>query len=797
MHLRFVLLLLLCNLIPILQLQAEEPSAEGLRFFESKIRPVLVQHCYECHANDSKKILGGLLVDSRAGLHTGGDSGAAIVPGKPDESLLLEAIKYESFEMPPKQKLSEEVIADFEKWIQMGAPDPREGSIEKIQSGIDLEQGKQFWSFQPLKKPAVPEAPSSTWPETNIDQFIWKRQQEAGVKPVEDASRITLVRRITFALTGLPPTVEEVEEFVNDPASLEVALGGLIDRLLDSPHFGERWGRHWLDVVRFAESSGGGRSLMFKDAWRFRDYVIAAFNKDKPVNQLIREHIAGDLLPYEGWQQRSEQLVATGFLALGPTNYELQDKELLRLDVIDEQIDTMGRAFLGMTLNCARCHDHKFDPIPTKDYYALAGIFGNTESLVLANVSNFVERRLPIDEAFHPQLNQLEQELSEVKQQLAQKKKTLAALKGNSPNEKQQRDGLNKSIQALTASQEELRKKLKPLKPIAMSVNEAKEPKNGYLHIRGAARNLGPEVPRGFLSVIDISDSYAKQIPTDQSGRLQLADWIVAPNNPLTARVYVNRVWRQLFGVGLVRTTDNFGTTGETPSHPTLLDYLAHRLIESNWSTKELIREIMLSRVYRLASRYDASNSEKDVENRLLWRTNRRRLEAEALRDSLLFVSGQLDFNSGGNSITKFSTYDYGYEFKSKRRSVYVPVFRSSMYDFFEVFDMANPNIVVGNRNTSTLATQSLFLMNSPLMIEQSQHTARRLLAVPDLAPPERINLLHQWALGRPATTEETELALKYLQNFTGANPTIDDNLEKWSTLCHSVLSCLDFLYVD
>ena len=381
---------------------ANEPISEQHReFFETKIRPVLVEHCYECHAQDSKTLQGGLLVDSRAGVLAGGDSGESVVVGDSADSLLIEALEYgdDAFQMPPKGKLSDEVILDFRKWIDIGLPDPRIEVTSTKPEAIDVESGGEFWSFQAVVRPRIP-ASKIGWSRTTIDRFIERQITAANLKPAVDADHRALARRIYFDLIGIPPTVAQVNAFLSAAAAVDVdnAVAQLVDELLESDHFGERWARHWLDIARYAESSGGGRTLIFPNAWRYRDYVIESFNKDKPYNVFVREQIAGDLLTAESNQERSQQLVATSFLALGPTNYELQDKDLLRMEVVDEQMDTIGRALLGLTIGCARCHDHKFDPIPTSDYYAMAGIFRSTKTFTLGNVANFIERPLPSEE---------------------------------------------------------------------------------------------------------------------------------------------------------------------------------------------------------------------------------------------------------------------------------------------------------------------------------------------------------------------------------------------------------------
>ena len=812
---------------------------------------------------------------------------------------------------------------------------------------------------------APPSIRDTSWVRSDIDRFILAKLESRNLRPARDADQQTLVRRAFLTLTGLPPTPKQTDEWSSRP------FADLIDHLLASKHYGERWGRHWLDVARFAESSGGGRSLMFKNAWRFRDYVIDAYNGDKPFDQFAREQIAGDLLPYDSPKQRAEQLTATGFLALGPTNYELQDKETLRMEVIDEQISTMGRTFMGMTLGCARCHEHKSDPIPTEDYYALAGIFGSTQTIKPGNVSSYIEQPLPNEkehaakEQYDRQAKQLTAKLETANKRLkdlggmpetatakrvaGSKSRPITSLPGIVIDETSAKltgkwtksvhsayfvndnyihdsgqpkgantavfepkiteggiyevrmsyspgsnrttnlrvkidhqdgptivtvnqvktppiddtfislgryrfeadtrsavtisnkgtDGViivdavqflsepvlaklskikpvraipappkptnknrNKAFREATALVKKLDKQLKDLKKkapkskaVAMSVTDEAKPADERVRIRGVVRNLGPVVPRGFITVAQPAGTPPPKIETG-SGRLHLANWIASPNNPLTARVYVNRVWRHLFGVGIVPTPDNMGETGRRPTHPKLLDFLAHQFIADGWSTKKLIRRIMLSRTYLMSTDFDSTTAAADPENQYLWRFNRQRLEAEVIRDAILFASGKLDLTGGGLTIRKFSTYDLGYTFNTVRRSVYVPAFRNSMLELFEVFDFANPNLVIGDRNTSTLPTQSLYMMNSPFVIEQSRHTAQRLFnEISD--DTARLELAYRRILCRKPTSGERALAARYIREFSPDDSKTDDKLEAWSSFCHSLFASLDFRYMN
>lgn len=908
-------------------------ETEKIEYFEKNIRPLLVNHCYECHSADARKLKANLYLDSRAGWHTGGDSGPAVIPGKPDESLLLEAVSHKNndLQMPPETRLAEEDIEKLRTWISMGAPDPRDGVVRKNHSKIDLQKGREFWAFKPPAAPRVPEVKDTSWPRNDIDRFILARLESEDVDPADDAGRHTLLRRIHFDLTGLPPTPAEIAAFLDDKSP--EAFEKVVDELLQRVEFGERWGRHWLDVARFAESSGGGRSMIFPHAWRFRDYIIKSFNEDKPYDQLIREHLAGDLLPHHSPSQRNEQLIGSGYLVLGALNYELQDQELLRMEFVDEQIDTVGRTFLGMTLGCARCHDHKFDPIPTTDYYALAGIFQSTESMGVGSAASGVSSVATVKldstdqgrvEELREKLARLETQSRSLKSQLGDEPtkgpldnslltgitvdSTEATLTGKwtssthtgvwvgesylhddnkekgekeiafsttlpesreyevlvsynsagsrssktpvtihhlngestilldqtekpthlncftslgtfpfsddiparvtisnkdtngyvivdavnftkpgSTGKKDQtstdRKRVENKLKDLEKQRKTLESQIKELEPRAMAPREAGHPADGHVHIRGQVRNKGPMVPRGFITVASDPDNKVS-IPPKSSGRLELAHWIANDRNPLTSRVMANRIWKHLLGEGIVRTPDNLGKTGELPSHPKLLDHLATQFTKHHWSVKKLVREIVLSRTYQLSS---LNQHKQDPENRLFGRANRKRLEAECIRDSALMVSGQLDPIRGGSTMGKVGQYDLNYKFNTRRRSIYTPWFRNSMIDLFEVFDAPNPNLVVGKRNTSNIPTQALFLMNSPFIREQSHFTSERLIA-----EGAEIGEAYLHILGRPPSETELTSTETFLAQFPDS-----EKEEAWTQLCQSLFSCLDFRFLD
>lgn len=942
-------------------LKAEQPSAgptENVDFFENRIRPVLVDHCYSCHSVDAQlagDLQAGLYVDSANGIRQGGDSGPAIVPGDAESSLLLAAMRYDTYEMPPQGKLDDRILDDFEHWIKSGAIDPRTetSSAEKPKS-IDFSVARQHWSYQPLVKPVVPKIFSqvNNSARSPIDAFILSQASAAGLAPNPLTDRRTLVRRLYFDLIGLPPTPAQIAQFIEDDSPN--ALERLVDRLLASPRFGERWGRHWLDLVRYAESVTL-RGLVQHQAWRYRDYVIRSFNHDAPYNQFLTQQIAGDLLPAESIFQARDQHIATTFLTLGNNNLEDQDKEKLRMDAVDEQLNVIGSAILAQTIGCARCHDHKFDPIPASDYYALAGILRNSKALEDANVSNWIERPLPIDPDVKAEVNayklaveSLKQKIDEAEKELGLDKKapkkapeksvkveslpglvfdekdaTLTGVwetssfnprfvganyvhdQANGRGEKyatysirvpetgiyelrmsyssgsnrsthvpvsiqdvvdvhhvsvNQRqaptiDGLFVSLgeyrfdsatpgsvtvsnaeadghvivdaiqllpkdplssarlqttnadidtaqTTLPQRQRKLRDNLQawqaelktllaaaPEQPKYMAVVEDLEKGDIPIHIRGNVHQHGKIVPRGVLTIA--AGERDVEIPDDQSGRLQLGQWLSDPSNPLPARVFANRVWLWLMGEGLVTTPDNFGTTGQEPTHPELLDYLATRLIENAWSTKSLVREIVLSEAYQRSSQPTAELRAQDTDNRLWLRQNRKRIDAESLVDAMLMATGKLDLRAGGKTIPDKLSADYGFEIDSTRRAVYWPVLRNSIPDIFQVFDAANPSLVTGKRNASTVAPQALLLMNSPWVIEQSQAAAKILASHEAESIEASVHYLFETILGRQPDSDELRAVNEYLHSDQESSLNT-----RWGQVVQSLWSTIDFRYL-
>jgi len=825
---------------------AELTSAET-QFFETKIRPALLKHCAECHSVDSETLEGNFAVDTREAIRAGGDSGAAVVPGKPDQSLLLDAISYDGlfYDMPPSGKLPDEVIADFRKWIEMGAPDPRDGEAKSKSGGIDLEAGRKFWAFQPVSRPEVPEVEAGSWPLDDIDRFILSSQEAEGLTPVADADRRTWLRRVTLDLVGRTPTIAEVDSFLEDKSPQ--AYEHVVDRLLASKQFGERWGRHWLDLVQYADSFGTARYIVLDEAWRYRDYVIESFNNDKPYDEFLREQIAGDLLPADSTEEQAEQIVATGFLAIGAWPAIANDFVQQQADILDYQVDKTGRAMMGVTLGCARCHDHKFDPIPQSDYYGIAGILNSTVTapgqMGPTVFTDWIEQRLPEtpqqkaarkqqEAEFQQQLKRLEERRSTLK---AEQKRLIALRKqlaSGGPVEAP-RTGASMTIAHIERRQSAIRAELnridddhrylretnsEPGPPRAMAVQDRPPSEIGDMQItvRGNAHQLGREVPRGLITVA-LQDE-APQMPATSSGRLELADFVASPDNPLTPRVLVNRIWHHLMGRGIVASVDNFGQNGDRPTHPELLDYLASELVANNWSVKSIVRRVALSRTYRLSAAPDAKGVSVNPDNELRWRMDRRRLDVDAMRDSILQISGRLDSTYLGKTAMtpSININDRVGDRKDqisiadaepterilRRRTVYLPLYRRGFrgeMEMLPVFDFPELGMVAGDRSETIVPTQSLYLMNGPFILKQSRATAEALLE-DDADFAGRLDTLYREAFGRPATEKESSLAQAFVTEITAALKNHGRTPEEarrvaWMRLCQTVFASNEFLF--
>lgn len=1099
------------SLVP--AVSAQQPS--GVEFFEKQVRPLLAKHCYACHSSASQPAMGGLRLDSEAGLLQGGSRGKAIAPGEPQKSLLVTAISYgdERLRMPPTGKLAEDEIAALTAWVKMGASWGVKDDALGVEQTTSL--GKSFWAFQTPTEPRIPQVRQPGWVKSPVDAFILAALEAKGLKPAPSADKRTLIRRATFDLTGLPPTPEEVQAFLADDSAESFAR--LVGRLLASPRYGEKWGRHWLNVARYADSNGLDENLVYKNAYRYRDYVISAFNSDKPYNEFVHEQLAGDLLllpPVSDQATIYERQIATGFLALGAKMLAEDDSVKMQMDIVDEQIDTMGRAFMGLTIGCARCHDHKFDPIPTADYYSLAGIFKSSKTMedfkvvakwheyVLApkedrdrlaahnkkieakqkeirrlsgpankqisdearrrveayllastdlfrygsmtlqsvlddsakadssglvriksinfsrgNVDpefkknaddpsllidtegapHFVEYEFVLPENGHYQLEvqqaspqfhtldiringmliqagappetnrtsspgallwtplgifpfqqshntvRLESEgpfpyfegllvarnslpigavvpktsaqlaseyginpdilsqwtdylrrsrgapasvlhawqafgtpaydsLSEWRSPVARlfegirpsTRKELAAFyqnlfdradkawrelqpaapkedgaedanpeKANGTEEKLADPALEALRQVLyekfgpfrspskssryyaveiRAGLNRLNKELKALEESTPQFPRAMGVADGQIgdlpiHIRGSHLTLGDRVPRRFLRVMAGEDQTS--IDNRQSGRLELARWLTREDHPLTSRVMVNRIWRWHFGKGIVPSTDNFGRLGESPTNLSLLDWLAQRFIQEKWSIKAMHRAIMLSSTYQMSTTWDAKAAEVDPENKQFWRMNRRRLEAEEIRDAVIALGEGLDLTMMGSMLT-FKEREYATGIKNrdvinydaKRRSVYLPIIRSSLYDVFQAFDFGDPSVPNGDRQSTVVAPQALFMMNSSLVLKQSQEIAARLLKKAGLDDKGRVRLAYLLALTRLPDENEMTRALGFVGRMeaklgSGQLNVEECRLRAWQSFCHTLIASSEFIYLD
>jgi hypothetical protein len=772
--------------------------ASDTTFFDSKVLPILQKRCFECHSHGTK-IKGGLALDSRSGWAEGGDNGPAIKPGQLEESLVIKAVRYvdSEFEMPPKAKLPASEIAILEEWVKLGAHDPRTAGAGKQKKGIDLAEGRKFWAFQPVSNPKPPLVKDTAWPLDPLDHFILKPLEAKGIKPVGDADRYTWLRRVSLDLTGLPPTAKEIESFSKDTSS--DAYANAVDRLLNSKAYGERWARHWLDLTGYADMIGTSNGVFAEHAWRYRDYLINAFNADKPFDEFVREQIAGDLMSAKSTEDRAENITATGFLMVGDIEIVNPDKAKMETDHIDSQMIKIGQTFMGMTLGCVRCHDHKFDPIGVDDYYGIAGmlrsspsshkmpdmgVWSTLNSTVLPETPAQLAARKKLEAENEQRIVGFKEEQKKLTDEKAVVIKQLAALgKPTSPvsqvvaatdnaerdvpkslptpekksaglPEPSPRDRRSQSVganspdkDALTKRRDELDAQLKKLAetikhaeffkdktPRAFAMSDGPTPADMPVYVRGNPYAPSTVVPRGTLRVASWDKFPA--IPAGQSGRLQFADWLADKRNPLTARVTVNRIWQKLFGTGIVPSVDYFGTRGDVPTNPELLDHLATRFMQGGWSQKAFLRSLVLSRSYRLSSSNDALAMKLDPENKLFWRMNRQRLDAEALRDSMLAISGELTRDSGGPALVLENPDNCGalalkgvnppnYKHAKPRptqefeRTVYLPVLRGGTAGpdrLRAFFDFVDPAGTAGQRNQTVVPTQSLFLLSNDLL---------------------------------------------------------------------------------
>jgi hypothetical protein len=760
-----------------------EPASADLEFFEKKIRPVLVEHCYQCHSTAAKKAKGGLRLDTREALRQGGDSGPALVVGRAAETLLIKALRHEGeLKMPPRVKLPAAVVADFVRWIDAGAADPRGAATTAKGRGVDIEAGRRFWSFQPVRAAELPSVSEPHWPRRRLDYFILHQLDRHGLRPAAEAERRTLLRRLALDLVGLPPTSEEVEAFVHDPRP--DAYEQQVERLLASPHYGERWGRHWLDVARYAEDhpTSEATNQPPRHAWRYRDWVIRALNADLPYNEFVRRQLAADLMP----NLPSAEIAALGFLGLSPV-YHKEPRlapaviTAIAADEWDERIDTITRGFLGLTVACARCHDHKFDPISTEDYYSLAGIMASTQPVEWPLV--------PTDAAEAARVTSLRLAQIEAKLRVSFLKETRTGVPDAGP----QRTAYERRLAELEAKVERLKEEEKAVfsGPLANAVRDAGlwidgadpafthldyragVPRDLPVFVRGDVEKHGPIVPRRFLRVLSTGEPRPFR---HGSGRLELADAIVGDAAMLAGRVVVNRVWGWHFGRPLVATPSDFGHTGTAPSHPELLDDLTARFMRDGWSLKTLHREIVLSATYRQSSRANPQAAAVDADNRLLGRMPRRRLDVESLRDAVLAVCGTLDRTAGGPARNLGDA-----EFR--RRTVYGKVSRSAPAELHRLFDLPDAKRHGDARDVTTTPLQQLYLLNAPLLMDQAASLVQTLAPTDDDA---MIRALFRHILLRAPSDRETALARQLV-----------GEARQWPLLAHALLASNEFLFVD
>ena len=806
--------------------------------FDRDIAPVLRQHCVDCHGSDDQS--GGLRLDRMASLSAETDSGKpALVPGNSRQSELIRRITSESedLQMPPEgPRLSAGEIQRIQRWIDQGAAGFERAHVAAPGSGA--EEGamvndreirpSDHWAFQPIGAaggpPTCQSTCQSTWPNTEIDRFIALRREAVGLSATADAAPAVLIRRATYALTGLPPTIDEVTRFQAAVESLgtETAMANLVDRLLSRPAYGERWGRHWMDWVRYADTAGDNSDYPIPQAYLYRNYIIDALNNDVPYDRFVTEQIAGDLLPSESIEQRNRQIIATGYLAMARRFGSLVERYPWHL-TIEDTIDNIGRTMMGMTLSCARCHDHKFDPITMRDYYGLYGIFAST-CYPFPGIELFKAQRdfvslldEPTTKAMLAQYQgETERLVGRLDDQLRRCREKAIENADKEPHctlaeKRKMRDELDAMLIKARKAGEELAEHLKDLPeyPTAYSVSDGK-PVNAAIQIKGEPARPGAKIRRGFPQVLG-GWKLDESLENSTSGRLQLAQWLTHPDNPLTARVIVNRVWQRHFGSGIVASTSDFGDRGQPPSHPQLLDWLAADFVANGWSLKHLHRQIMTSRTYWMASGGNADNDRIDPDNRLLWRFNRQRLDAESIRDSVLKICGSLDptpqtepYPFPDRKKWSFTQHHpFKDDYPNQKRSVYQMTKRLTAKPYLQTFDGPDPNVCTSDRDQSVTALQALYFINDEFVHEQAGRFASQIIQHSS-DPTKRIRFAVHSVLCRPVSKQETDLFLAHVQAVKGRLTAYDTHrsgqdveIQAWSSLARSLFRLNEFLYLD
>lgn len=735
-------------------------SPSDREFFETKVRPVLANRCYKCHSHEAEKVKGGLLLETRDSVLSGGDSGPVIAPGKPDDSLLIKAIRYDDddLQMPPRgDKLSDHEIADLTEWVRRGAPDPR------VPTALAATQayggaGRAHWSFQPVRKPEIPKVSNEAWLQNPIDAFVLAKLDGAGMRPNEPADRRTLIRRVTFDLIGLPPGEHDIEAFVNDPSP--DAYAKVVDRLLASPFYGEHWARYWLDVARYSDTKGDParqEDERYSHAWTYRDWVIGAFNADLPYDQFVFAQLAGDRMEAVIEKKANDELkplpesrwpmAALGFLTLGNQFDGRRD------DMIADQIDVTTKAFLGLTVACARCHDHKFDPIPTKDYYSLYGVFANSQ--VPAELPTLAREQVNSE----AMLDYIAKS-SDVKKQIADAKQQLQEMRRSSDKDPMKRRELNRKERELHRQLGDVETDHPGSPPRVNAIFDVPRPRDYPVLVRGEVGHAGVVVPRRFLEILSPDAQHRAEWKKD-SGRVELALAIIDPKNPLTARTIVNRIWQEHWGEGFVPTPDDLGNMSAPPHHSELLDYLSASLVEHGWSLKWLQRTIVLSATYQQSAKNNSHYAEQDPDNQLLWRYNLRRLDFEQMHDALLCLTGELDPKMGGKPVVISG------EGFARRRAIYTLIDRRNPPELLTQFDFPSPDVESGRRYVTLVPQQALFMMNSPMVIEAARKLVDRPIFAQLPSDADRVAALYLAIYQRMPTQREVDLGL----SFVKANP--------------------------
>ena len=784
--------------------------------FARDVQPVLAKHCAECHGSDEQN--GGLSFSDRESAFAEADSGSrAIVAGDLNASELYVRIttSNEDQQMPPEgDRLAQDQIDLIGKWIAEGADWPQ----TETKGSANAKAASSHWSFQPLTRPDAPDVHDKSWADGTLDKFIQASRERAGLEVAGDADSVVLIRRASYALTGLPPTPDEVTTFLeaSDQRGVDRAFAELVDRLLGRPDYGERWGRHWMDWVRYADTAGDNSDFPIPQAYLYRNYIIDSFNRDLPYDRFLVEQLAGDLLPAETWEDRNRQTIATGYLAMARRFGSLVERYPWHL-TIEDTIDNVGRTMMGLTLSCARCHDHKFDPISTRDYYGLYGFFASTQypfpGIELFQTQHDLVPLVPpseVSDAMRPYQDKtakLERELEQLLAQCDQMAVNHAEKEGGATvaERRKMRGKLDALLIKARKAGEALSDHLKTIPPIpaAYAVQDGK-PQSARIQIKGEPFRPGAEVPRKFPDILG-AYQLADDVAASSSGRLELARWIASEKNPLTARVIVNRVWQRHFGTGLVASTSDFGERGEEPSHPELLDWLAGEFVRQGWSIKQLHRLIMNSRTYRLASEDVGANSQRDPGNRFYWRFNRQRLDAESIRDTLMMVAGTLDRTPQTEPYPIPPCKDWEYtqhhpfkdDYASDKRSVYQMTKRLTAKPYMQTFDGPDPNVCTSDRDQSVTALQALYFVNDEFLHSQAERFAASLVNRSG-DDKSRINIAFSTILGREPTADESGLMLDHVASVRKKlKGTVSGETLAWSSLTRSLFRLNEFLYVD